>query len=105
MNGNLTPAEEAIRAVDPWRRADLIRDLADLSAFLATHLDVAVPDRGVFTIAVPGDDRAEREEAVLMVAVRLGVSAVRDGDGCLCAARQFGPVTLEARTPARKAAA
>jgi hypothetical protein len=104
VNGNLTPAEDTIYAIAPWRRADMIRDLHDLAAFLTTHLDCPVPDTGVFTIPIQGDDRAEREEAVLAVAMHLGVHAVV-ADGWLCAARQFGPVTLQARTPARKAAA
>lgn len=104
MNGNLTPAEEAIRAIAPWRRNDLLRDLGDMTFYIATHPDVPVPDRVVLTIPVTGDDPGEREYAVLMTAIALGVAAVRDADGCLCASRSYGPVTLEARTPARKAA-
>jgi hypothetical protein len=100
-----TPAEEAIRAVDPWRRADLVRDLMAMAFDIATHPDWPVPDRVVLTIPVHGDDPAGRRYDVLMTAVALGVRVVECGDGCLCAAHTVGPVTLEARTPARKAAA
>lgn len=105
MNGNLTPAEEARRAIDPWRRADLIRDLIDLAAYYATHTDVPIPDRCVFPLPVHGDSPAERDWDVLETARKLDVSATTGADGCRCASRQIGTLTLEARTPARKAAA
>lgn len=104
MKGNWTPAEEAINAIAPWRRADLIRDLLYLAAFLECHPDVPVPDTGLFIIPALGDGPDERRNDVLATADALGVVATVDGDGFLSAVRQFGPVTLRARTPARKAA-
>lgn len=105
MNGNLTPAEEALRAVNAWRREDLLRELGKMLFDIATHPDWPVPDRVVLTIEALGDGPDERWHNVLMTAIALGVSAKEDVDGCLCAALRYGPVTLEARTPARKAAA
>jgi hypothetical protein len=104
MHGNQTPRGEAIQAIAPWRRRDLLRDLGEMTFYIATHPDVPVPDHVTLTIPVHGDGPDEREHDVLMIAIALGVSAVREPGGCLCAARRYGPVTLEARTPARKAA-
>lgn len=104
MNGNLTPHEETLLALAPWLRRDLLRDLGEMTFDIATHPDWPVPDRIVASIPVHGDGPDEREHDVLMTAIALGVSAVRSPDGCLCASRRYGPVTLEARTPARKAA-
>ena len=101
MNGKLTPAEEAIRAVDPWRRADLIRNLLEAIFDLATHPDWPVPDRVILAIDPAGDGPDERRNDVLMKGIALGARVVECGDGCLCAARHYGPVSIEARTPAR----
>jgi hypothetical protein len=103
VNGK-TPAEETLRAVDAWRRRDLISHLGQMLFDIATHPDWPVPDRVVCTIEALGDGPDERQHNVLMTAIALGVSAVEDADGWLCAALRNGPVTLEARTPARKAA-
>jgi hypothetical protein len=104
VNGNQAPPE-ALHAIDPWRRTDYVRDMIDAAVFLATHLGVPLPDRITADLEVHGHDPDERERDVLITAEALGVIAVEDGDGWLCAARQFGPVTLQARTPPRKAAA
>jgi hypothetical protein len=105
VNGNLTPAEETLRALAPWRRADIIINLIDLAAFLETHPDVPVPDFGVLTIPALGDGPDERACNVLATAVALEVCARPGADGCLCASRTFGTLTIEARTPPRKAQA
>ena len=105
MNGNQAPRGEALQAVAAWRRADFIRDLIDTAVYYATHLNVPVPDRGVFTIPALGDGPDERAWDVLATAVTLGVTAIPAEGGCLRAARQIGTLTIETRTPPRKAAA
>jgi hypothetical protein len=102
VNGNQTPRGEAIQAVAAWRRADFIRDLTDLIVYYTINLNVPVPDRGVFTL---GDGPDERAYDVLATAVALDVTAVPVEGGCLRAARQIGTLTIETRTPPRKATA
>jgi hypothetical protein len=108
VNGNLTPAAQTHHALDPWRRTDYVRDMIDAAVFIATHLGVPCPCRITAELEVHGDDDDEREQDILMTAAALGVVIaveVVDDEGWLCASRQFGPVTLQARTPARKAQA
>ncbi|HEX3957761.1 MAG TPA: hypothetical protein VHZ03_14180 [Trebonia sp.] len=97
----LTPHETDLAAISPARRAELITALADLEVFYETHPKAPVPDHPVLSVRVTGDDRQEKTEAVLAVARALGVQAEWQ-DGCLIAARQFGPLTLEAHyTPSQ----
>jgi hypothetical protein len=105
MNGNLTPAGQYQYATSPARRAEFFALLANIGAFYETHPRAPLPDHIVFNIDNHGDDPADREHDVKMTAIELGVPAVWQ-DGLLCAARRFGPATLEKHTtPARKAAA
>jgi hypothetical protein len=104
MNGRPTPAGPVHHALDPWRRDDWVRGLIDAAVEFATHLNVPCPDRITADIPVHGHDLDERIGDILMTAAALGVIATEDGDGFLCVSRQFGPVTMQARTPARKAA-
>lgn len=90
-----TAHEQDLAAIDPARRTELITALADLEVFYETHPRAPVPDHPVLSIRVTGDDRQEKTEAVLAVARALGVQA-EWRNGCLIAARQFGPLTLEA---------
>lgn len=104
MNGNLTPAGQYHADTNPARRAEFFALLANIAAFYETHPRAPLPDHLVFNIDVHGDDPAGREWDVKMTAIELGVPAVWQ-DGCLCAARRFGPLTLEKHTtPTRKAA-
>ena len=104
MNGNLTPAEETLRALAPWLREALLGYLGDMTWYIGSHPDVPVPTHGVLSIDVHGDSPGERCDDVLLTAIALGVSAVDDGEW-LSASRTFGTLTIEARTPARKAKA
>jgi hypothetical protein len=96
MNGNWTPAEEAIAALSPGRRTDAITSLIGFAVWLAIHTDVPIPDRIDVTIPVRGDDRAEREENVRAAAPKLGSVVARDGHGHLYAAHQFGILQAKA---------
>jgi hypothetical protein len=97
----LTPHEQDLAAITPARRAELITAFADLGAFYETHPAAPVPDQRELNIRVTGDDRQEKIEAVCAVARALGVTA-EWVDGCFIAARQFGPLSLEAHyTPSQ----
>jgi hypothetical protein len=97
----LTSHEQDLAAITPARRAELIAALTDLGAFYEAHPHAPVPDQPMLNIRITGDDPHERAEAVRAVARALGVRAEWQ-DGCLIAARQFGPLTLEAHyTPSQ----
>jgi len=104
VTANPAPPGPVHHALDPWRRTDYVRDMIDAAVYLATHLNVPCPDRITADIPVHGHDLDERIGDILMTAAALGVIATEDGDGFLCVSRQFGPVTMQARTPAPKAA-
>jgi hypothetical protein len=91
----LTPHEQDLAAISPARHAALIAALTDLGAFYEAHPHAPVPDQPVLNIRITGDDPRDKAEAVRAVARALGVCAEWQ-DGCLIAARQFGPLTLEA---------
>lgn len=91
-----TDHELALRTVlEGERRISLITALVDLEVFFETHPGAPVPDHTILSIRVPDGDDSAREEAVNAVAEALGVHA-QWKNGCYIAARQFGPLTLEA---------
>lgn len=86
---------EKRRVLEGQRRASLLTGLVDLEVFLETHPTAPAPDCTTLSIRVPDGDDSAREAAVDVVAEALGVHA-QWRNGCYMAARQFGPLTLEA---------
>ena len=78
----------------PRERAELIRGLFELAAFVADHPEVPLPDVRA-SIFPRGDDFAAEAGEVDRVAAAFGVEAkVRAGGGHYGAVRTFGPVEM-----------
>jgi hypothetical protein len=97
----LTDRELAKRAaLEGQRRASFITALTDIAVYYETHDGAPIPDCKTLGFRIRGEDDSEREAAVNAVAEALGVHG-QWKNGVYIAARQFGPLTIEAHyTPA-----
>lgn len=100
MEGLTASELERRRALEGQRRASFITALTDIAVYYETHDSAPIPDCKTLGFRIRGEDDSEREAAVNAVAEALGVHG-QWRNGVYIAARQFGPLTIEAHyTPA-----